>query len=67
MLISITIKDIEIKRYKVNECIKIKIYLFNKNNNFILIKREFYIIDNLTIKALINIDIIKSKDIILNL
>ena len=41
-------------------------YLFDKND-IIKIKKEFYIVDNLTIKALIDINIIKSKSIILDI
>lgn len=41
-------------------------YLFD-TNNIVLIKREFHIIDNLFVKTFINIDIIKSKKVILNL
>ena len=64
---SIIVKEIKNKRYKVNKYIKIKIYLSNKNNLITLIKWEFYIIDNLTTKALININIMKLKDIIIDL
>ena len=42
------------------------IYLL-KSRNTIFITREVYIINNLSVKALIKINIIKSKDIILNL
>ena len=39
----------------------------NENSNkVILIRYKIYIINNLSIKALININIIKLKDIILN-
>ena len=65
--ILIIIKEINSNKYEVSEYIKIKIYFFNKNKIIILIEREFYIIDNLTIKTLIEIDIIKSKEIILDL
>ena len=65
--ILITIKEINNNKYEVNEYIKIKIYFFNKNKIIILIEREFYIIDNLTAKTLIKINIIKSKEIILDL
>ena len=41
-------------------------YLFDKNG-IIKIKREFYIVDNLAAKALIDINIIKPKDIILDI
>ena len=64
IFILIIIKEINSNKYEI---IKIKIYLFNKNKIIILIEREFYIIDNLTIKTLIEINIIKSKEIILDL
>ena len=63
----IIIREINSNKYEASEYIKIKIYLSNKNKKTILIEREFYIIDNLTAKALIEIDIIKSKEIILDL
>ena len=63
----ITIKEINSNKHEVSEYIRIKIYFSNKNKITILIKREFYIIDNLTTKTLIKINIIKSKDIILDL
>ena len=63
----ITIKEINNNKYEISEYIKIKIYLSNKNKIIVLIEREFYIIDNLTTKTLIEIDIIKSKEIVLDL
>ena len=41
-------------------------YLLDKNE-IIVIEREFYIVDNLIIKALIDINIIKLKRIVVNL
>ena len=41
-------------------------YLFDKND-IIKIKKKFHIVDDLAVKALIDIDIIKSKDIILDI
>ena len=38
----------------------------SNNSKVILIRREIYIIDDLSTKALININIIKSKEIVLN-
>ena len=52
--------------YNVNEYIKLQICLFDKNNR-IKIKREFYIVDDLVIKALIDINIMKLKNIILDI
>ena len=67
ILISIIIKGIRSKKYKASEYIRIKLYLLSKNDIVAFIEREFYIINNLIIKALIGIDILKSKGIILNL
>ena len=52
--------------YNVSEYIKLQMYLFDKND-IINIKKKIYIVDNLVIKALIDINIIKSKDIILDI
>ena len=43
-------------------------YLSNKNNNnIILIKRKFYIVDNLIIKVFVNIDILKPEGIVFDI
>ena len=52
--------------HNVNEYVKLQMYLFDKND-IIRVKKEFYIVDNLAIKALIDIDIMKSKGIILDI
>ena len=67
MFISMIVKGIDNKKHSVSEYVKIKIYLSNKNGVIALIKRELYIVDDLIIKAFIEIDIIKLKDIVLNL
>ena len=47
---------------------KVKIYLRSSNNRkFTLIKRELYLVDNLSTKILIRINIIKPKSITLDL
>ena len=64
----ITIREIEINTYNTSEYIRLKIYLLEKNkNNITLIKREFYVINNLTIKVLININIIKLEEIVIDI
>ena len=63
----ITVKGIGSRRYKASEFIEIKLYLQGKNSKIALIDRELYIIDNLLAKALIEIDIIKPEDIIIDL
>ena len=64
--ISITIKGIGDKKYNVSEYVRLKMWLLGGTATT-LIERELYIINNLTIKALINIDIIKLKEITINL
>ena len=61
-----TMRDIDVNMHNVNEYIKLQIYLFNKNN-IVKVKKEFYIVDDLVVKALIDINIIKSEDIILDI
>ena len=60
------VKDIDVNMYNVNEYIRLQMYLFDKNDT-IKIKREFHIVDDLAIKALIDINIMKSKDMILDI
>ena len=60
------IKDIESRKYNISEYIKLKMYLLDKNNTTI-IERELYIVDNLIIKVLIDIDIIKLERIVVDL
>ena len=52
--------------HNVNEYIKLQMYLFDKND-IIKIKKEFHIVDKLIIKTLIDINIIKSKDMIFDI
>ena len=62
------VKDIDVNMHDVSEYIKLQIYLFDKNgNNIIRIKKEFYIVDDLAVKALIDINIIKSENMILDI
>ena len=62
----IKIRGLDTKEYNAYEYIVIPIYIPDKNNKIILIRRKIYIIDNLSTKALININIIKLEDIILD-
>ena len=66
MSILITIKGIRNKKYNTSEYIKLKLYLLGLTG-MAVIKRELYIINNLSIKALIGIDIIKPEGIIIDL
>ena len=61
-------RGLNINIYIISEYINLEIYLLNKNNiNIILIKREFYIVDNLIIKIFIDIDILKPEELIFNI
>ena len=64
--IFIIIKDIENRKYNISEYVKLKIYLLDKNNT-IIIERKLYIVDNLIVKVLIDIDIIKLERIVIDL
>ena len=43
-----------------------QIYLFDKND-IIKVKKEFHIVDNLVIKTFVDINIIKSKDMVFDI
>ena len=60
------IKGININMHNFSEYVKLQIYLPDKNG-IAKIEKEFYIVDNLAVKALININIMKSKNIIFNI
>ena len=62
----IIVKGIDVNMHDINEYIRLQMYLSNKND-IAKIKREFHIVDDLIIKALIDINIIKSKNIILDI
>ena len=59
-------RDIDVNMHNINKYIKLQMYLSDKNN-IIKIKREFHIVENLAIKTLVDINIIKPKDIILDI
>ena len=60
------VKEIDVNMYDVSEYIRLQMYLLDKNG-IIRIKKEFHIVDDLAAKALVDIDIMKSKDIILDI
>ena len=67
---SITIREIDDREYFNFDYVNLNIYLKNKlkkNSSIVYIKRNVYIINNLKIKMLIDIDIICSKNITTNL
>jgi len=57
---------LESNNYNINEFVIISIYIPGKDNKIALITRELYIVDNLSTKILIGIDIIKLERIIIN-
>ena len=59
-------KDIDVNMHDASEYIKLQIYLSDKNG-IVRVKREFYIVDNLVVKALIDINIMKSEDMIFDI
>ena len=63
----IKIRNLNIEEYNICEYIIIFIYILYENDIIILIRRKIYIVNNLFVKSLINIDIIKSKNIIFNI
>ena len=64
---SIKIRGLDIKEHNACEYIIILIYIFSCNNEKVaLIRREIHIVDDLSIKALIEIYIMKSETIILD-
>ena len=65
MPLPIIVRGLGTTTYNTSEYIRLKFYLPGENSTA-LIKREFYLINNLTTKALIRINIIKSKGIILD-
>jgi len=62
---TIKIRGLGSSKYDINEYIIIFIYIPSKDG-VILITKELYIVNNLSIKVFIGVDIIKSKDIIFN-
>ena len=62
----IIVKGIDVNIHNVNEYVRLQMYLSDKND-ITKIEREFYIVDNLAVKALVDIDIMKSKGMILDI
>ena len=61
-------RGLGINTHDINEYINLEMYLLGKNGiNIILIKRKFYIVDNLIVKAFIGIDILKPEEIVLDI
>ena len=64
---SIKIRELNTREHDACEYIIIFMYIFNKSDNVVLIRREIHIIDNFLIKTFIDIDIIKSKIIVFDI
>ena len=62
----IKIRELKTKKHKIYEYIIISLYLPNQNNKIILIRFKIHIINDLSIKILIDINIIKLKIIVLD-
>jgi len=60
------VRGISSKKYNTNKYTTLLIYI-PRGNSTTFIKRELYIINNLLVKALIRVNILKSKGIIINL
>ena len=61
------VKGIGDRKHDACEYIKLKMYLPSPTGKTALIDREFHVVDNLTAKALIGIDIMKPKGIVIDL
>ena len=62
----IIVRGIDVNMYDVNEYVKLQMYLSDKND-IAKIEKEFHIVDDLAVKALIDIDIIKPKDMVFDI
>ena len=67
MLTPIKVKGIGDRKHNTYKYIKLKMYLLSLTGKIALIDREFYVVDNLTAKVLIGIDIMKPKGIVIDL
>ena len=64
----IKVRELDIKEHDACEYIIIFIYISSCNDEkIVLIRREIHIVDDLSVKALIEIDIMKSEVIILDI
>jgi len=63
----ITIRGISEEKYKASEYIKVNLYLLGGEGNSALISRELHLVDNLLVRALIGVDIIKPEGFTIDL
>ncbi len=62
----IIIRGIRDKKYNTSKFTKLPIFFKSLEGIITLINQEFYIVDNLSVKVLITIDILKPKRIVIN-
>jgi hypothetical protein len=60
------VRSLRSNNYDINKFVIIYIYIPGKDGKIALITKELYIVNNLFIKILIGIDIIKPEEIIIN-
>jgi len=63
----ITIRGISEKKYKASEYINVNLYLLGEEGHTILIRRELYVFDNLLVRVLIGVDVIKPEGFTIDL
>lgn len=63
----IKVRGLGTKEYDTRKYVIVPMYIFSNDNKVALIRREIYIVDNLSAKALIGIDIMKLEGIILDI
>ena len=62
-----TVRGIGSKRHEASEFVSLEMYLPGNGRRVALIEREFHIVDELTAKALVGVDILKPENIAINL
>jgi len=72
MILLLTIRNIENKKYRTNEYVNLNVYFFNKFKNIntpaiVYIIREVYIIEGFKINILTGVNLFTVKDFVLNL
>ena len=65
--ISIKIKRIGLNEYNINEYVVLRLYFTGKDQRTVVIERKLYLINNLRINVLININIINPEKIVINI
>jgi len=67
MATPITIRGIGKKKYKASEYINVNLYLLKEEGYTVLIRRELYVVDNLLVRVLISVDVIKPEGFTIDL